>query len=63
MYPSFFLANCSFTHFWANNEGFTPKTDEQIPSPDKESFREPTQKACEIYNIFLFKTIKKTLTQ
>ena len=31
----FFLprANCSLAHFWAKNERFAQKTDEQIPSP------------------------------
>ena len=31
---SFFWANRSFAHFWAKNERFVWKTDEQIPSPD-----------------------------
>ena len=31
---SFFLANCSFAHFWAKNERFAWKTDERIPSPE-----------------------------
>ena len=30
---SFFRANRSFAHFWAKNEWFAWKTDEQIPSP------------------------------
>ena len=32
---SFFWANRSFAHFWAKNERFARKTDEQIPSPAK----------------------------
>ena len=31
--PSFFWVNRSFAHFWAKNEQFARKTDEQIPSP------------------------------
>ena len=31
---SFFWANCSFAHFWAKNQRFARKTDEQIPGPD-----------------------------
>ena len=33
MKRSFFWANHSFAHFWAENKRFTQKTDEQIPSP------------------------------
>ena len=32
---SFFLANRSFAHFFAENERFAQKTDERIPSPGK----------------------------
>ena len=32
---SFFQANHSYAHFWAKNERFARKTDEQIPSPGK----------------------------
>ena len=32
---SFIWANCSFAHFWAKNERFAQKTDQQIPSPGR----------------------------
>ena len=59
---SFFWANCSFTHFWANIEWFARKTDERIPSPAST----PVSRIfslllpqCQGFSLFFYSSVKK----